>query len=67
MRQLILATCVGSAFWGPMASVADIKVLSAGAVEPGLQRAARRQFAGDYAPGLGRFEGRFRINKIRGF
>src|SRR6516162_8596693 len=42
MRQLILVTCVGSAFWSSMAAAADVKVLSAGAVEPGLQRAAEQ-------------------------
>ena len=40
MRQLILVTCMGSALWSSMAAAADVKVLSAGAVEPGLQRAA---------------------------
>jgi hypothetical protein len=47
MRQLILVTCIlvtciGSAFWSSMAASADVKVLSAGAVEPGLQRAAEQ-------------------------
>jgi molybdate transport system substrate-binding protein len=42
MRQLILLTCVGSALWSSMAASADVKVLSAGAVEPGLQRAAEQ-------------------------
>ena len=43
MRQLILVvTCVGSALWSSMVAAADVKVLSAGAVEPGLQRAAER-------------------------
>ena len=42
MRQLILVTCIASAFWIPMAAAADLKVLSAGAVEPGLLRAAEQ-------------------------
>ena len=42
MRQLILVTCVGSAFLSSIAAAADVKVLSAGAVEPGLQRAAEQ-------------------------
>jgi molybdate transport system substrate-binding protein len=42
MRQLILMTCVGSALWTSVAAAADVKVLSAGAVEPGLQRAAEQ-------------------------
>ena len=42
MRQLILVTCVGSVFWSSMAAAADVKVLSAGVVEPGLQRAAEQ-------------------------
>ena len=42
MRQLILVSCVGSALWSSMAAAADVKVLSAGAVEPGLQRAAEQ-------------------------
>src|SRR5215472_5006352 len=42
MRQLILVTCVGSALWSSMAAAADVKVLSAGVVEPGLQRAAEQ-------------------------
>ena len=43
MRQLIfVVTCVGSALWSSMAVAADVKVLSAGAVEPGLQRAAEQ-------------------------
>ena len=40
MRQLILVTYMGSALWSSMAAAADVKVLSAAAVEPGLQRAA---------------------------
>jgi len=42
MRQLFLVACIGSAFWSSMAASADVKVLSAGAVEPGLQRAAEQ-------------------------
>src|SRR5215472_10188868 len=42
MRQLILVACVGSAFWSPMAAAADVKVLSAGVVEPGLLLAAEQ-------------------------
>ena len=42
MRQLILVTCVGSALGSSMSAAADVKVLSAGAVEPGLQRAAEQ-------------------------
>ena len=42
MRQLILVTCVGSALWSSMAAAADVTVLSAGAVESGLQRAAEQ-------------------------
>jgi hypothetical protein len=41
MRQLILVTCV-IALWSSIAAAADVKVLSAGAVEPGLQRAAEQ-------------------------
>jgi len=42
MRRLILVICVGSAFLSSIAVAADVKVLSAGAVEPGLQRAAEQ-------------------------
>jgi Bacterial extracellular solute-binding protein len=42
MKQLILVTCVGRALWSSIAAAADVKVLSAGAVEPGLQRAAEQ-------------------------
>jgi molybdate transport system substrate-binding protein len=41
MRQLILVTCV-IALCSSIAAAADVKVLSAGAVEPGLQRAAEQ-------------------------
>jgi hypothetical protein len=43
MKQLIIATSVGIAFfWNSLAVAADVKVLSAGAVEPGLLRAAEQ-------------------------
>ena len=42
MRRFILVTCVGSALWSSMVAAAEVKVLSAGAVEPGLQRAAEQ-------------------------
>ena len=42
MKRLIVATSVGIAFWNSMAIAADVKVLSAGVVEPGLLRAAEQ-------------------------
>jgi molybdate transport system substrate-binding protein len=43
MKRLIIATSVGIAFfWNSLAVAADVKVLSAGAVEPGLLRAAEQ-------------------------
>jgi molybdate transport system substrate-binding protein len=42
MRRLIVAISVGIALWNTMAVAADVKVLSAGAVEPGLLRAAEQ-------------------------
>jgi len=40
MKQFIIAACVGAALWSGAAVAADIEVLSAGAVKPGLLRAA---------------------------
>ena len=43
MKRVIIATSVGIAFfWNSLAVAADVKVLSAGAVEPGLLRAAEQ-------------------------
>jgi accessory colonization factor AcfC len=42
MKRFIVATSVGIVFWSSMAVAADVKVLSAGAVEPGLLRAAEQ-------------------------
>ena len=42
MKRLIVAISVGIALWNTMAVAADVKVLSAGAVEPGLLRAAEQ-------------------------
>jgi molybdate transport system substrate-binding protein len=42
MTRLIVAISVGIALWNTMAVAADVKVLSAGAVEPGLLRAAEQ-------------------------
>jgi molybdate transport system substrate-binding protein len=42
MRRLIVVISVGIALWNTMAVAADVKVLSAGAVEPGLLRAAEQ-------------------------
>jgi len=43
MKRLIIAASVGIAFlWNSLAVAADVKVLSAGAVEPGLLRAAEQ-------------------------
>jgi molybdate transport system substrate-binding protein len=42
MKWLIVATCAANAFWSSMAVAAEVKVLSAGAVEPGLLRAAEQ-------------------------
>jgi len=40
MKQFIIAASMGAALWSGAAVAADIKVLSAGAVKPGLLRAA---------------------------
>jgi molybdate transport system substrate-binding protein len=42
MRRLIVAISTGIALWNTMAVAADVRVLSAGAVEPGLLRAAEQ-------------------------
>jgi molybdate transport system substrate-binding protein len=42
MRRLVVAISVGIALWNSMAVAADVKVLSAGAVEPGLLPAAEQ-------------------------
>ena len=42
MKRFIVATSVGIVFWSSMAVAADVKVLSAGAIEPGLLRAAEQ-------------------------
>ena len=42
MKRLIVAISVGIALWNSVAVAADVKVLSAGAVEPGLLRAAEQ-------------------------
>ena len=42
MRKLIFVTCMGSALWSAIVAAAEVKVFSAGAVDPGLQRAAEQ-------------------------
>src|SRR5437588_4733818 len=42
MKRLIVAISVGIALWNSVAVAADVKVLSAGAVEAGLLRAAEQ-------------------------
>jgi len=42
MRRLVVPIFVGIALWTSMAAAADVKVLSAGAVEPGLLHAAEQ-------------------------
>ncbi len=40
MKEFMIAACAGATLWSGAAVAADIKVLSAGAVKPGLLRAA---------------------------
>jgi len=42
MRRLVVPIFVGIALWTSMAAAADVKVLSAGAVEPGLLHATEQ-------------------------
>ena len=40
MKLITLACCVGATLWAAAAGAAEIKVLSAGAIQPGLERVA---------------------------